>query len=75
MKPFQGLSELDTLTEERARELEICIGCGMKKSSEGLVVCWDCFKRTTNKVPFKHYYGDIKQWANTHSYLKDIKIN
>lgn len=51
-----------------ARGSASCLGCGQPKQ-KGLVVCWHCFKYTAAKVPFKNYYGDIKQWALIHSYV------
>lgn len=51
-----------------ARDSSHCLGCGQPKD-KGLVVCWHCFKYTGVKIPFKNYYGDIKQWALIHSYL------
>lgn len=56
--------------DQQARDSVSCLGCGQHKD-KGLVVCWNCFKYTLNKIPFKDYYGDIKQWALTHSYLME----
>ena len=54
--------------DDLARSSPSCLGCSQTKV-KGLVVCWDCFKYTLNKIPFKNYYGDIKQWLLIHSYL------
>ena len=68
-KEFIESSTADEL-DLSARNSLACFGCSQQKN-KGLVLCWHCFKLTTIKVPYKNYYGDIKQWLNMFSYLND----
>ena len=38
------------------RKETVCRGCG-KPKSQGLIVCWGCFKYSAN--PFKYFRNDI----------------
>lgn len=55
------MSILNTVTEDQARELLMCLGCG-KAKDKGLVVCWTCFKYTTAKTPLKYFDGSLVEW-------------
>ena len=50
------------ITEEEAREMEDCPGCGEKKG-KGLVVCWTCFKEGKN--PFKWANTSLAEWIES----------
>lgn len=71
------LNKLSNMSDDEAdnfcRTMLSCIGCGKQKESIGLVVCWDCFKYTTQRPQLKHYVGGVKQWALNHSYLLENK--
>jgi hypothetical protein len=47
------------ITEEKARKLKLCPKCQHPKS-EGLVVCWNCFKYIQN--PFKYSNLSLEEW-------------
>lgn len=53
--------EKEIITEEQAREMADCVGCG-KVKSKGLVVCWDCFKYRKDVTPLKYFPGELSQW-------------
>jgi hypothetical protein len=53
------------MTELEARQLKQCPACGRDKSQDGggLIVCWECFKRTPDPItPFKHWNGTLDAW-------------
>lgn len=54
------LLEVEAATAERKKE--ICIGCESPKS-QGLVVCWKCFKHRTDIIPYKDFEGGFEAWV------------
>lgn len=46
-------------TEEWARRLGFCIGCG-KPKPQGLLVCVECWKY--GERPLKDYQGSFEEW-------------
>lgn len=53
--------KIEIVTEEKARTMLICPGCGKEKTS-GMVVCWVCFKSHEEVVPFKYFDGSLEDW-------------
>jgi hypothetical protein len=52
------------ISEEQARAFDVCVGCGASKE-EGLVVCWECFKRREfpgGLAPLKYFGGGFGDW-------------
>jgi len=52
------------ITEEKARLLNYCVGCGDEKpAGEGKqVVCWECWRR--EDLPYKYYQGTLQEWID-----------
>lgn len=51
-----------SVNEEQARAALLCPGCSRPKT-EGLVVCWDCFKgRTPGVMALKDFEGTFDTW-------------
>lgn len=48
-----------TATEKEARMMRNCPKCNSAKE-EGMLVCWDCFKRGEN--PLKYFVGSFEEW-------------
>ena len=51
------------ITEEQARELDVCPGCGEPKGP-GLMVCWVCFKYREDICPLKYFGGTWGDWLD-----------
>lgn len=49
----------ETRVETKARQLDVCPGCGEPKQV-GCIVCWNCFKYVPN--PFKYANMSLTEW-------------
>jgi len=49
---------------DKARNLDICVGCGEPKSI-GCIVCWECFKYRQDVVPYKYANKTLAEWLQT----------
>lgn len=55
------MERIKNMTEDQARIMTVCPRC-KKEKSQGLVVCWNCFKYIPNA--FKFFQGSLAQWLS-----------
>lgn len=62
--------KINDISEQKARENNICFGCG-KEKQKGHIVCCDCFegKSFKGQEPFKDTEKSLKIWAKSNSKL------
>jgi hypothetical protein len=48
-------------TEDQARKITKCLGCGCDKGLSA-VVCWKCFKHRDDMPVLKYFDGTFQDW-------------
>lgn len=61
-----GWKPLAKFDEDGLRAEPVCRGCGKDKAGQGLLVCWDCFKRHP-VCPLQTAGMDIADWLEVYA--------
>lgn len=62
---LEGWKPLAKFDDDALRAEPVCRGCGKDKAGQGLLVCWDCFKRHP-VCPLQTAGMDIADWLEVY---------